>query len=91
MREQEGSSADSAAENVTRKQLTALEEARAVQAMLDEGYTLDGAAQALGSSRQLVTARVKILKLPAVGQQLVGSGEIPVSAIDNLLAIGEVG
>jgi hypothetical protein len=75
---------------VTRKQLSPLEEARAVQAMLDEGYTPDGAAQALGWSRQLVTARAKILKLPAVGQQLVGMGEIPVSAIDNLLAIGEV-
>jgi ParB/RepB/Spo0J family partition protein len=90
VREHEGSSADSAAENVTRKQLSPLEEARAVQAMLDEGYTADGVAQALGWSRQLVTARAKILKLPAVGQQIVGIGEIPVSAIDNLLAIGEV-
>jgi len=90
VREHAGSSADSAAENVTRKQLTPLEEARAVQAMFDEGYTADGVAQALGWSRQLVTARAKILKLPAVGQQLVGIGEIPVSAIDNLLAIGEV-
>jgi ParB family chromosome partitioning protein len=64
VREQEGSSADSAAENVTRKQLTPLEEARAVQAMLDEGYTLDGAAQALGWSARLVSARAKILLLP---------------------------
>jgi ParB/RepB/Spo0J family partition protein len=90
VRDKEGSSADSAAENVTRKQLTPLEEAKAVQAMLDEGYTLDGAAQALGWSRQLATARAKILKLPEVGQQLVGSGEIPVSAIDALLAITDV-
>ena len=75
---------------VTRKQLTPLEEAKAVQAMLDEGYTLDGAAQALGWSRQLVTARSKILTLPEVGQALVGSGEIPVSAIDTLLAIADV-
>ncbi len=44
VRTHEGTSADSAAENVLRKQLTPLEEARAVQAMLDEGYTLDGAA-----------------------------------------------
>ena len=87
VRDHEGSSADSAAENVTRKQLTPLEEARAVQAMLDEGYTHDGAAQALGWSRQLVNARAKILRLPAAGQQLVGTSEIPVSAIDNLLAI----
>jgi ParB/RepB/Spo0J family partition protein len=90
VREREGSSADSAAENVTRKQLSPLEEARAVQAMLDEGYTTDGVAQALGWSRQLVTARAKILRLPAVGQQLVGTGEIPVSAIDTLLEIGSV-
>ena len=90
VRDKEGSSADSAAENVTRKQLTPLEEAKAVQAMLDEGYTLDGAAQALGWSRQLVTARSKILKLPEVGQALVGAGEIPVSAIDTLLAVADV-
>jgi ParB/RepB/Spo0J family partition protein len=90
VRDTEGSSADSAAENVTRKQLTPLEEARAVQAMLDEGYTLDGTAQALGWSRQLVTARAKILKLPEAGQALVGTGGIPVSAIDTLLAIGAV-
>ena len=74
VRDHEGSSADSAAENVNRKQLNPVEEARAVQAMLDEGYTLDGAAQALGWSRHLVTARAKILKLPEVGQQLVGAG-----------------
>ena len=90
VRDQEGSSADSAAENVTRKQLSPLDEARAVQAMLDEGYTLDGAAQALGWSRQLVSARAKILKLPEIGQQLVGSGAIPVGAIDALLGIADV-
>jgi ParB/RepB/Spo0J family partition protein len=90
VREHEGSSADSAAENVTRKQLTALEEARSVQAMFDEGYTADGAAQALGWTRARVTARAKILKLPDVGQRLVGSGEIPLGAIDNLLAVAAV-
>jgi ParB/RepB/Spo0J family partition protein len=90
LRDTEGSSADAAAENVTRKQLTPLEEAKAVQAMLDEGYTLDGAAQALGWSRQLVTARAKILRLSEPGQALVGSAEIPVSAIDTLLAISDV-
>ena len=75
VREHEGSSADCAAENVTRKQLSPFEEARAVQAMLDEGYTMDGVAQALGWSRQLVSARAKILKLAPAGQQLVGTGE----------------
>ena len=60
------------------------------RAMLDEGYTFDGTAQALGWTRQLVTARAKILKLSEAGQQLVGTGEIPVSAIDGLLAISDV-
>jgi ParB/RepB/Spo0J family partition protein len=90
VREHEGSTADSAAENVTRKQLTPLEEARAVQAMLDEGYTTDGAAQALGCSAQRVAARAKILKLSDPGQQLVGTGALPLSAIDNLLRVGDV-
>jgi ParB/RepB/Spo0J family partition protein len=90
VREHEGSTADSAAENVTRKQLTPLEEARAVQAMFDEGYTPDGAAQALGWSAQRVTARAKILRLSAAGQQLVGTGALPLSAIDELLRVGDV-
>jgi len=37
VRDQEGESADRAAENVARKQLTPLEEARAVRAMLERG------------------------------------------------------
>jgi ParB family chromosome partitioning protein len=90
VREHDGSSADSAAENVTRKQLTPLEEARAVQAMLDEGYTPDAAAQALGWSAQRVAARVKILKLSEAGQQLVGTGALALSAVDNLLRVGDV-
>ena len=47
----EGATADRAAENVVRKQLSPLEEARAVKAMLDEGFTLDGSASVLGWSR----------------------------------------
>jgi ParB/RepB/Spo0J family partition protein len=89
-REQEGSSADSAAENVVRKQLSPLEEARAVQLMLQEGYTLDGAASVLGWNRKLVTARAKILELPDSAQQLLGSGEIPVSAVSTLTQIAGV-
>ncbi|HLB21089.1 MAG TPA: ParB/RepB/Spo0J family partition protein [Solirubrobacteraceae bacterium] len=89
-REQEGSSADSAAENVVRKQLSPLEEARAVQHMLDEGYTLDGAASVLGWSRKLVTERAKILALPQTAQQLLGNGKLPVSAVAVLGTIAEV-
>jgi len=90
LREQEGSSADSAAENVARKQLSPLEEARAVQAMLDEGYTLDGAATVLGWSHALVTARAKILALPEIAQRLLGSGELPLSTVGALTTIADV-
>ncbi len=90
IREQEDSSADSAAENVVRKQLTPLEEARAIQCMLDEGYTLDGAAAILGWSRTLVTARAKILSLPETAQRLLGNGELPVSTVSILTKIMEV-
>jgi ParB family chromosome partitioning protein len=76
LREQEGTSADSAAENVVRKALNPLEEARAVKHMLEEGYTLDGAATVLGWNRKLVSARAKILELPETAQRLLGSGEL---------------
>lgn len=90
VRVEEGATADRAAENVVRKDLSPLEEARAVRAMLDEGYTLDGAASVLGWSRQLVTARVKLLELPETAQMLIGTGAIPVSAVDALLRINAV-
>jgi ParB/RepB/Spo0J family partition protein len=90
LRDHEGSSADSAAENIVRKQLTPLEEARAVQSMLDEGYTLEGAASILGWSGALVSARAKILDLPETAQQLLGSGELPVSSVAVLTKIADV-
>jgi ParB/RepB/Spo0J family partition protein len=90
LREQEGSSADSAAENVLRKQLTPLEEARAVARILKDGYTLDGAAEVLGWSSALVSARAKILELPETAQQLLGSGELPISSVALLTRIAEV-
>jgi hypothetical protein len=52
-----------------RKQLSPLGEAKAVQNMLDEGYTLEGAASVLGWSLALVKVRAKILKLPEAAQQ----------------------
>jgi ParB/RepB/Spo0J family partition protein len=89
-REAEGTSADSAAENILRKQLTPVEEARAVKAMLDEGYTLDGAAEALGWSRQLVGARVKILDLPETAHAMIDSGLLPVGMVAMLLTVQSV-
>jgi ParB/RepB/Spo0J family partition protein len=88
VREAETEDADRAVENIARKQLNPYEEARAVKAMLDRGLTEDGAAQALGWAKARVTARVKVLELPERAQQLVGAGAIPLSAVDQLRAIG---
>jgi hypothetical protein len=82
--------ADRAVENITRKQLNAYEEAKAVRAMLDRGLTEDGAAQALGWPKHRVTARVKVLELPERAQQLIGEGVISLAAVDQLRAIGTV-
>jgi ParB/RepB/Spo0J family partition protein len=82
--------ADRAIENIARLALRADDEARAVKAMLDKGFSEDGAAQALGWPKARVTARVKLLELLERAQQLVGQGVIPLSAVDRLLAIGRV-
>jgi ParB/RepB/Spo0J family partition protein len=86
----EGTSGDQGAENVLRKTLTPLEEARAVEKMLADGYTVDGAATVLGWHKRRVTARQRILELPETAQTLVGTGEIPVGGIDALLEIRAV-
>jgi ParB/RepB/Spo0J family partition protein len=79
---------DRAVENIARKQLDPQEEAVAVKAMLVRGLSEDGAAQALGWPKARVTARMKLLELPERAQQLTGAGAIPLSAVDDLRAIG---
>ena len=82
--------ADRAIENIARLQLSATEEAHAVQAMLERGLTEDGAAKALGWPKARVTARVKILELQERAQEMIGAGVIALSAVDQLRAIGRV-
>ena len=79
-----------AAENIVRSGLNPYEEAVAVRAMLDRGLTVDGAAQALGWNRARVTARVKLLELPDLAQQMIGDGRLPLSSVEQLRAIGAV-
>jgi ParB family chromosome partitioning protein len=86
----ESEASERAAENIVRSQLNAYEEAVAVKAMLDRGLSEEGTAQALGWTKQRVTARVRLLELPERAQQLVGAGVIALSAVDQLRAIGHV-
>jgi ParB/RepB/Spo0J family partition protein len=90
VRDRETEDADRAVENITRKQLNPYEEARAVKAMLDRGLTDQGAADVLGWSINRVAARVKLLQLPGRAQEMVGAGEIPLNAVDQLVSIGRV-
>jgi len=79
-----------AAENIVRSSLNPYAEAVAVRAMLDRGLTLDGAAQALGWNRARVTARVKLLELPELAQQMIGDGRLTLASVESLRAIGAV-
>jgi ParB/RepB/Spo0J family partition protein len=92
IRDSAGEQADRAVENITRLQLGPAPVRRPlpVQAMLEKGLTEDGAAQALGWPKARVTARVKLLELPEKARELVGSGAIPLSAVDQLRTIGTV-
>jgi hypothetical protein len=90
LRDAETEHTDRAVENIVRKQLNPYEEAKSVRAMLDDGLTEDGAAQALGWPKARVTARVKILELPERAQQLIGEGVIPLAAVDQVRSIGSV-
>ena len=61
-----------------------------MRAMLDRGLTSDGAAQALGWPKARVTARVKLLELPELAQQMIGDGRLALSSVEQLRAIGAV-
>jgi ParB-like chromosome segregation protein Spo0J len=58
--------------------------------MLSNGLTDDGAAQALGWPKARVTARMRLLELPEAAQQMVGAGQIALSSVEQLRAIGTV-
>ena len=90
VRDGEDEHGDRAIENIARKQLNPHEEARAVQAMLADGLSEDGAAQALGWPKARVTARVKLLELPERASSSSAPASIALSAVDQLRAIGKV-
>src|SRR5882757_6025348 len=58
--------------------------------MLDRGLSVDGAAQALGWNRARVTARIKLLELPELAQQMIGDGRLALASVEPLRSIGAV-
>jgi ParB/RepB/Spo0J family partition protein len=86
----EAEHSERAAENIVRTQLDPYQEAQAVAAMLTGGLSEDGAAQALGWPKARVTARMRLLELPEAAQLMVGAGQIALSSVEQLRAIGQV-
>jgi ParB family chromosome partitioning protein len=66
-------------ENLLRRDLTAVEEAQGFQAMLAGGHyaTQEAVAARLGCSQAHVANRLRYLRLPAIWQEAIISGEIP--------------
>ncbi|TEB13390.1 ParB/RepB/Spo0J family partition protein [Pelotomaculum propionicicum] len=74
-------------ENLQRKDLDPIEEARAYQALLDgHGYTQEALGEKLGVSQAHIANRIRLLDLPETVQQNISRGIISPSAAKELLA-----
>jgi ParB/RepB/Spo0J family partition protein len=77
-----------AIENMQRIQLNPLEEAFAFRRLVDDGYTYEGVAEAVGVSKQMVENRLTILDLPKKLQEEFAKGA-PLSAVAVLRELQE--
>lgn len=79
-------------ENVLRADLTALEEARAYQALMDEfALTQDEVAKRVGKSRPAIANTLRLLQLPADTQRELEEGRITAGHARALLAVQSEG
>ncbi len=75
-------------ENIQRKDLNAIEEARAISRLLDEfGYSHEKAAQSIGRSRSATTNLLRLLNLSEVVQQYVIESRIDMGHARALLGL----
>lgn len=78
-------------ENLQRRDLNAMEKARAFKQLLDlNGWTQDQAAQALGLGRPTVANFLRLLELPSDIQEAVSGGAITMGHARALLATSNV-
>lgn len=76
------------AENVSREDLSPLDEARAYRAELDRtGLSTHALAEAVGTNHSRIVRKLALLKLPAEVQALVASGELADSTAYGLLKL----
>lgn len=79
-------------ENAKRKDLSAIEEAQAIQRAMDEfGYSLRKVAERWGMSQSAASNKVRLLQLPDKVQALVQSGELPERHARELLPLIQIG
>jgi ParB family chromosome partitioning protein len=71
-------------ENVHRKGLPPLDEARAYRALLDDGMTRGEIARATGVSQATIATRLALLDLPREAQTMVRDGQLSLGAAAHL-------
>ncbi|UCI22645.1 hypothetical protein FJ970_32450 (plasmid) [Mesorhizobium sp. B2-1-8] len=72
-------------ENLARADIKAMEEARAFQAMLDRGWTVEKLAKDIGVQQARITARTALLNLDEAIQSLVDSNHFPLGHANYLV------
>jgi ParB/RepB/Spo0J family partition protein len=77
-----------AAENITRRDLTPIEEAQALRGLIDgKGYSIEDAGKSLGRSGSWVRLRLDLLRWPTTFVEAVERGDISVSVGRELVGI----
>ena len=76
-------------ENLKREDLGPLEEARAYQALMDQGLNQEGVAQAVGKGRSTVANALRLLTLEDAALKALDSGEISAGHARAILAMPE--
>ncbi|ABF46625.1 MULTISPECIES: ParB/RepB/Spo0J family partition protein [Deinococcus] len=73
-------------ENLQREDLGPLEEARAYQALLDQGLNQEAVAQAVGKGRSTISNALRLLTLPEAALRALEKGEISAGHARAILA-----
>jgi ParB/RepB/Spo0J family partition protein len=78
-----------AIENLQREGLTPLDEARAMQQLVDLGKTQREIAERIGCNQSHVSRRLSLVKLPDAAAQLVANGKLHLRQAEELAALDE--
>jgi ParB family chromosome partitioning protein len=76
-------------ENLQRKDLSPVEEARAYQRLLDAGHTLAQLARRVGAPSARITARLALLRLDERVQWMFHRGDLPLTLAPVLLKVAD--